>query len=84
MKYYQIIFWILKILAIAGLLLIYSGYIDTSNSVYQIIDNLLKVLIGIFIIYLFTFYSFPMIDFHDLIIIQVGGYLLLFSAFTKT
>jgi uncharacterized membrane protein len=81
MKTYQIIFWILKILAVALLILIYSGYIDTSNSLYQFVDKLLKIFVGIFIIIIFTFYSFPMIDFHDVIIIQISGYLLLYSAF---
>ena len=81
MKYYHIIFWILKIMLISALLLIYTGYIDASNNFYHICDKLLKLLIGIFIIYLFTVYTFPMIEFHDLIIILAGGYLLLFSAF---
>jgi len=81
MKTYQIIFWILKILIVALLILIYSGYIDASNNIYQITDKLLKIFVGVFIIIIFTFYSFPMIDFHDVIIIQIGGYLLLYSAF---
>jgi len=81
MKTYQIIFLILKILIVALLILIYSGYIDASNNIYQITDKLLKIFVGVFIIIIFTFYSFPMIDFHDVIIIQIGGYLLLYSAF---
>jgi hypothetical protein len=80
MKYYQIIFWILKIIAVAFVILIYTGYIDASNNIYQITDKLLKLFIGIFIIIVFTFNNFPMIDFHDVVIIQIGGFLLIYSA----
>lgn len=82
MKYYHIIFWILKIIAVAFIILIYTGYIDASNNIYKITDKLLKLFIGFFIIIVFTFYNFPMIDFHDLVIIKIGGFLLVYSAFS--
>ena len=81
MKLYYIIFYLLKItfLTLCGLL--YLGVIPSSSELYKLTENILSIFIALFIIYFFTFKADESPGFHDRLIILMGGYVLLVSAF---
>jgi len=79
MKHYQYFFVSLRILVVLQIVLVLSGKITTQPKVKLLIDTVLKLGIGAFLVLFFMFNEIPNLDPWDSFIIQFAGVVLMLS-----
>ena len=79
MKHYHYFFVSLRILVVLQIVLVLSGKVTTHPHVKLLIDTLLKLGIGAFLVLFFMFNEIPDLDPWDSFIIQFSGVVLMLS-----
>ena len=79
MKHYHYFFVSLRILVVLQIVLVLSGKVTTHPHVKLLIDTVLKLGIGAFLVLFFMFNEIPDLDPWDSFIIQFSGVVLMLS-----